>query len=117
MGRKYVIELDDTPYNNGDDQTVWRVKGFNIFLDRSDLDYLEEYKEPEKETLEPKVGDVIDIGVGLEAMVTFVSRNNNILYYIFHDGSCNKLFGIAEIAKLKVIRHEDSIDKFVNRRE
>ena len=117
MGRKYVIELCEKPMKNENGNDIWRVKGFNtLVFDQNGLDKLEEYKEPEKETHKLKVGDVIDIG-GMEAMVTYVARNGSLLYYIFDDGSCNKLFGIAEIAKLKVIRHEDSIDKFVNRRE
>ena len=59
MGKKYVIELCDKPMKNENGCDIWRVKGFNtLVFDQIGLDKLKEYKEPEKETHELKVGDV-----------------------------------------------------------
>ena len=59
MGKKYIIELCEKPMKNENGDDIWRVKGFHtLVFDQNGLDKLEEYKEPEKETHELKVGDV-----------------------------------------------------------
>ena len=51
MGKKYVIELEDEPINNG----LWKVKGFNhLFFDQNGLDRLTPFN------------DVISVGDAVE---------------------------------------------------
>lgn len=59
MGKKYIIEIIEKPFKDDAGREVWRANGFNtLYFNQNGLDKLEEYKEPEKETHELKVGDV-----------------------------------------------------------
>ena len=54
MGRKYIIELEEKPFQNAalsiEDETLWRVKGFrSLVFDPNGLDRLESFDEAVKE--------------------------------------------------------------------
>ena len=56
MGKKYIIELEDKPFENTalpieDDETLWRVKGFrSLVFDEYGLAKLTEYAETDQES-------------------------------------------------------------------
>lgn len=50
MGKKYIIELEDEPFEDIDAERLWRVKGFkSLVFDENGLEILSSYKEPETE--------------------------------------------------------------------
>lgn len=65
MGKKYVIELEDEPINNG----LWKVKGFNhLFFDQNGLDRLTPFNDV------ISVGDVVREGI-VEYTVFYTGLN------------------------------------------
>ena len=50
MGKKYIIELEDKPFNKGNIDFLYRVKGFNsLVFDMTGIDKLTPYTEPDTE--------------------------------------------------------------------
>lgn len=53
MGKKYVIEVEKSNFKLSNGEYYWRINGINIHIPQSDLEKLEEYKEPQKHVFEP----------------------------------------------------------------
>lgn len=50
MGKKYIIELEDKPFHNGNGDFLYRVKGFNsLVFDMTGVGKLTRYTEPDLE--------------------------------------------------------------------
>lgn len=50
MGKKYIIELEDKPFHNGNGDFLYRVKGFNsLVFDTTGVGKLTPYTEPDTE--------------------------------------------------------------------
>jgi hypothetical protein len=50
MGKKYIIELEDKPFNKGNGDFLYRVKGFNsLVFDMTGVGKLTPYTEPDLE--------------------------------------------------------------------
>ena len=50
MGKKYIIELEDKPFRNGNGDFLYRVKGFNsLVFDMTGVGKLTPYTEPDLE--------------------------------------------------------------------
>lgn len=50
MGKKYIIELEDKPFNKGNGDFLYRVKGFNsLVFDMTGIGKLTPYTEPDME--------------------------------------------------------------------
>lgn len=50
MGKKYIIELEDKPFHNGNGDFLYRVKGFNsLVFDMTGVGKLTPYTEPDLE--------------------------------------------------------------------
>lgn len=50
MGKKYIIELEDKPFNKGNGDFLYRVKGFNsLVFDMTGINKLIPYTEPDLE--------------------------------------------------------------------
>ena len=50
MGKKYIIELEDKPFHNGNGDFLYRVKGFNsLVFDMTGIGKLTPYTEPDLE--------------------------------------------------------------------
>ena len=71
MGKKYIIELEDEPFEQAG-KKLWKSKKFNsLVFDEGGLNRLEEYKEPETKEKEewPGVGDVYHCVTGSGAVI------------------------------------------------
>lgn len=52
MGKKYIIELEDKPFHNGNGDFLYRVKGFNsLVFDMTGVGKLTPYTEPDLEQI------------------------------------------------------------------
>ena len=80
MGRKYIIELENISFQNGDEY-LWRVKGFkSLVFDKNGLEKLTPYYEPwkvENPENEYNVGDeVVSNNTGIAIVVTGIYKNS-----------------------------------------
>lgn len=58
MGKKYVIELEDKPFNRGNIDFLYRVKGFNsLVFDMTGVSKLTPYTEPDTEKVREEAYD------------------------------------------------------------
>ena len=52
MGKKYIIELEDKPFNKGNGEFLYRVKGFNsLVFDMTGVGKLTHYTEPDLDAI------------------------------------------------------------------
>ena len=112
MGKKYIIELEDEPIV-ANRVEYWQVKKFPmIFFSAEELNELEEYK-PVKHKFVP--GDIVMIkdASTMEAILTYVSGGMRPIYYMYPDGSCNKVLSSEELI---FVRHEDCLVNFLDNR-
>lgn len=115
MGKKYIIELCDKPMKNENGNDIWRVEGFNtLVFDQNGLDKLEEYKEPEKETHELKVGDVCYIPGEYENNKLIVTRiTGYTVEFMCSNGSLWSQFKKPFEEKVIFMYHSDSFSNFM----
>jgi len=115
MGKKYVIELCDKPMKDENGGDIWRVKGFNaLVFDQNGLDKLEEYKEPEKELHEFKVGDVCYMPEGHGDKKLIVTKiRPYITNYMQSDGTLYSWLTEEFTKKAIFVYHSDLFEDFL----
>lgn len=83
MGKKYVIEVEDKPLQDVCGIELWKVKNFNCYISKSELEKLEEYKEPHHEF---EVGDVCKIASSDHNLI-ITKIDPDYVTYMWDDGS------------------------------
>lgn len=118
MGKKYIIEIDETPYTqNG--KSLYRAVNFSsLVFDSYGLSLLEEYKEPEPEI---RVGDLVKTEGGNEILVTHIDKkyfggfNIDKKYYVGFNTEDDQrpivTWSRIEIKRIKkILKHYDCIE-------
>lgn len=114
MGKKYVIEVEKSDYKNLNGETLWKIQGLNTCILSRDLDKLEEYKEPKKETHEFKVGDVCYLPKvhGIEKLIV-TKIGPCAISYMESDGTLHAWLTKEFTEKAVFLYHSDLFEAFL----
>lgn len=113
MKRKYVIEVEESPYKNLNGETLWKIQGLNACMVSSDLDKLVEYVEyVEPVTHKFEVGDVCKIASSDPELI--ISRiTPDCVSYMWDDGSYGTIRRSIFEHQATFIRHSNYFEMFL----
>ena len=112
MGKKYIIEVEKSAFKNLKGETLWKIQGLNTCMVSSDLDKLEEYKEPE--THEFKVGDVCKL-IDIDSNVIVIKITPDYISYLLSDGTHGMRRRSLFECQALFIRHSDEFYSIIKR--
>lgn len=114
MGKKYVIEVEDEPFEYQGTK-YWPAAHIpRVFFDAEDLAEMDIYEEPEKETHELKVGDVCYIPGEYENNKLIVTRiTGYTVEYMCSNGSLWSRFKKPFEEKAIFMYHSDAFSNFM----
>ena len=114
MGKKYVIEVEDRPFQDKCGVELWKVKNVRCYINKSELERLEEYKEPEKETHEFKVGDVCYVpGQYDYDKLLVIYIGTCMTEFLQSNGQVYTMLNSSFKEKAVFMYHSDTFDKFL----
>ena len=112
MGKKYMIEVEDRPFQDVCGTELWKIENLNCYITKSELEKLEEYKEPEKRTLTD--GDVCYIpGQYDDDKLLVLSIGTGITVFLQSNGEVWTMMNTSFKEKAVYLYHSHTFDKFL----